>query len=67
MKPDNTHLDRWAGAGTPRRDGHRAREFVRSCVAFSGSGDDPPFDLDPLLGLIRSSALATLGHAGLCP
>ena len=63
MNSGNTHLDRPAGAGSPRRGGHHAREFVTSCVALTGSGQAPASDLDPVLGLIPTGALATLRHA----
>ena len=63
MKPGNTHVDRPAGAGTPRGGAHHAPEFVTNCVALTGSGQGPPSDLDPVLGLIPTGALATLRHA----
>ena len=45
----------------------RARELVRSCIAFTGSGQAPPSDLDPLVKLIQSGTVANFDHPDQSP
>jgi histidine ammonia-lyase len=46
------------GRGTTKL--HR---LVRDTIPFTGAGDEPPQDLEPLVALLRSGAVAACGRS----